>query len=74
MAWDAAKAYLEATGGQAEDPTLYLWLIQQDVRRFLRRPKAWRAVTAVAEGLLQQGTIAGKELYGLLTATYGRRR
>jgi hypothetical protein len=71
-AWEVVTLWEQARYGHADDIGLGLFLIQRDTKRFLRRPKAWRAVEAVAAALLMHGHLGGEEAEQIIEAAYGR--
>jgi hypothetical protein len=72
-AWEVLTRWQQARYGQADGIDLWLWLIQQRVQRFLRSPKAWRAVEALATALLAHGHLVGEDAKRIITGAYGRR-
>jgi hypothetical protein len=50
---------------------LWLYLLEEDVRRVFRRPRCWRAVQAVADALLRDDTVSEDAAWELLTAALG---
>jgi hypothetical protein len=72
-AWEVLTRWHQASYGHADGIGLCLWLIQQNVQRFLRSPKAWRAVEALATALLAHGHLVGEDAERIIKGAYGRR-
>jgi hypothetical protein len=73
-AWEVVTLWDQARYGHADHADLGLFLIQRDTQRFLQRPKAWRAVEALAAALLAQGHLGGEDAEQMIQEAYGQSR
>jgi hypothetical protein len=74
-AWETVACWQQAKDEAiiaAEQTNCLFYLLQHETRRFLSRPKAWRAVEALARALLEHGTLAGEEAMRIIERAYGR--
>jgi hypothetical protein len=71
-AWEALTLWIQARYGRADVTDFAFSLLQQATQRFLRRPKAWRAVEALAAALLEENVLQGEEAERIIDAAYGR--
>jgi hypothetical protein len=72
MAWEALTLWHQGRYGRTDAADLAMHFLQQATKRFLRRPKAWRAVEALAAALLEENVLQGEEAERIIDAAYGR--
>ena len=71
-AWEALTLWNQTRYGRADVTDFAVSLLQQATQRFLGRPKAWRAVEALARTLLEDGALQGEDAERIIEAAYGR--
>lgn len=72
QAWEALTLWDQARHGRTDATAFRFSLVQQATQRFLRRPKAWRAVEALARTLLEDGALQGEDAGRIIEVAYGR--
>jgi hypothetical protein len=71
-AWEALTLWDQARHGCTDATDLSMHFLQEATKRLLRRPKAGRAVEALAAALLEESALKDEDAERIIAAAYGR--